>query len=52
MKKYYVVYYRESKVPYKDWKYHGGYTKTDALGTANLLIKENYQVMIVPREEI
>lgn len=42
------VYSRENKIPYKNWFYSGKYPKTDALGTAGLLLKENYQVMIIP----
>ena len=47
MKKY-ALYYRVNKIPYTEWNYQDTYNKTDALGTANLWLKQNYQVLIVP----
>lgn len=42
------VYYKTTK---SEWKFHGIYTKTDALGTAKLCLKEGWEVRLVPEQE-
>lgn len=42
------VYYKTTK---SEWKFHGIYTKTDALGTAKLCLKEGWEVRLVPKQE-
>ncbi len=50
MKIKYMVYYKNKLN--EDWRLHGLYTKTDALGTANLLLKNDRIIKIVPVEII
>ena len=43
----YLVYYKNADAM-SVWRLNGLYTKTDALGTAGLCLKNGYQVKIVP----
>ena len=45
----YSVYYKLSSCSV--WTWHGIYTKTDALGTANLCLKAGYDVQIECEEK-
>ena len=47
-KEKYVVYY---KIDSADWKYHGTYTKTDALGTVNLILKNADGIKVLIQKE-
>lgn len=46
-KEEYSVYYKNKKY----WRFHGTYTKTDALGTANLILKAGDTVLIRPLKQ-
>lgn len=46
-KENYSVYYKSERF----WKFHGTYTRTDALGTANLLLKMGDTILIRPLKE-
>lgn len=50
-KRMYYVYYKNGDAM-NVWRLQGLYTKTDALGTAGLCLKEGYSVKIVPAKEI
>ena len=50
-KRMYYVYYKNGD-SMNVWRLQGLYTKTDALGTAGLCLKEGYSVKIVPAKEL